>query len=169
MIKKDYDHIFFTTDGEVDSHRLKCHEFTYSECCDEFEENEDEYEHLSESDRKSLIYDEYVKQLVKYYKEEVDPEQQPEQQTEEDEEDEEDEVILLNRPLVKFHIPESWKKQITIQDLPNELQNKIFYYVAEHPCARLIKELKVKQRSIMIETVDEDTANKHVSNVYVIR
>ena len=101
MIKKDCDHIFFTTDGEVDGHRLKCYEFIYSECYDEFEDNEDEYEHLSESDRKSLIYDEYVKQLVKYSKKEVGVEQQTE-------EDEEDEILFLNRPLVKFYIPESW-------------------------------------------------------------
>ena len=28
-----------------------------------------------------------------------------------------------------------------ISDLPVELQNKIFFYCAEHPCAKMIKEL----------------------------
>ena len=28
---------------------------------------------------------------------------------------------------------------MNIQDLPIELQNKIFYYAAEHPCAKMIK------------------------------
>ena len=30
---------------------------------------------------------------------------------------------------------------MNIQDLPIELQNKIFYYTAEHPCAKMIKEV----------------------------
>jgi hypothetical protein len=30
---------------------------------------------------------------------------------------------------------------MNIQDLPIEIQNKIFYYYAEHPCARMIKEV----------------------------
>ena len=55
-----------------------------------------------------------------------------------------------------------------IQNLPNELQNKIFYFTAEHPCAKMIKDEKDKQRSMMIETVDEDTANKHFSKVYFL-
>ena len=40
--------------------------------------------------------------------------------------------------------------------------------MAEHPCARMIKDEKDKQRSMMIETVDEDTANKHFSKVYFL-
>ena len=30
---------------------------------------------------------------------------------------------------------------MNIQDLPIELQNKIFYYTAEHPCAKMIKKI----------------------------
>lgn len=30
---------------------------------------------------------------------------------------------------------------MNIQDLPTELQNKIFYYAAEHPCAKMIKKI----------------------------
>ena len=30
---------------------------------------------------------------------------------------------------------------MNIQDLPIELQNKIFYYAAEHPCAKMIKDI----------------------------
>ena len=30
---------------------------------------------------------------------------------------------------------------MNIQDLPTELQNKIFYYAAEHPCAKMIKDI----------------------------
>ena len=29
---------------------------------------------------------------------------------------------------------------MNIQDLPTELQNKIFYFSAEHPCAKMIKQ-----------------------------
>ena len=30
---------------------------------------------------------------------------------------------------------------MSIQDLPNEIKNKIFYYYAEHPCAKMIKDI----------------------------
>jgi hypothetical protein len=30
---------------------------------------------------------------------------------------------------------------MNIKDLPTELQNKIFYYTAEHPCAKMIKDI----------------------------
>ena len=30
---------------------------------------------------------------------------------------------------------------MNIQDLPNEMQNKIFYFYAEHPCAKVIKDI----------------------------
>ena len=30
---------------------------------------------------------------------------------------------------------------MNIQDLPNEIQNKIFYYYAVHPCAKMIKDI----------------------------
>ena len=36
-------------------------------------------------------------------------------------------------------IKEEVKPIKNIQDLPIELQNKIFYYAAEHPCAKMIK------------------------------
>ena len=55
-----------------------------------------------------------------------------------------------------------------IQNLPFELQRTILFYAVEHPCAKMIKELKFKQISMMIETVDEDTANKHFSKVYFL-
>ena len=55
-----------------------------------------------------------------------------------------------------------------IQNLPFELQRKILFYAIEHPCAKMIKEIKVKQRSMMIDTVDEDTANQHFSKVYFL-
>ena len=55
-----------------------------------------------------------------------------------------------------------------IQNLPFELQRTILFYAVEHPCAKMIKDEKDKQRSMMIETVDEDTANKHFSKVYFL-
>jgi hypothetical protein len=36
---------------------------------------------------------------------------------------------------------------MNIQDLPTEIQNKIFYYAAEHPCAKMIKDI-YKERII---------------------
>ena len=76
----------------------------------------------------------------------------------------------MNRPLIKFYIPgqpeqpkqpkvisktssiyipaslknkrkrNQRKQQLKIQDSPHELQHKLFYYAAEHPCAKMIKQ-----------------------------
>ena len=91
LIKKDYDHIIFTTGGEVDGHRLKCYDFIYSECSEEIEDNEEEYEHRSEIGRKSLIYDEYAKRLVEYNKTNKINSDYPEHRESEDNEDTESE------------------------------------------------------------------------------
>jgi hypothetical protein len=46
---------------------------------------------------------------------------------------------------------------MNIQDLPIEIQNKIFYYYAEHPCARMIKEVyNYKLFKVVDYDVDED-------------
>ena len=46
---------------------------------------------------------------------------------------------------------------MNIQDLPIELQNKIFYYAAEHPCAKMIKDIYKEKHIHDVEYVlDED-------------
>ena len=46
---------------------------------------------------------------------------------------------------------------MNIQDLPNEIQNKIFYYYAEHPCAKMIKDIYKKEYVIDVDYgFDED-------------
>ena len=46
---------------------------------------------------------------------------------------------------------------MNIQDLPIEIQNKIFYYYAEHPCARMIKEVyNYRLFKVVDYDVDED-------------
>ena len=46
---------------------------------------------------------------------------------------------------------------MNVQDLPIELQNKIFYYTAEHPCAKMIKDIYKEQYIEDVEYgLDED-------------
>ena len=46
---------------------------------------------------------------------------------------------------------------MNIHDLPHEIQNKIFYYYAIHPCAQMIKNIfKVVVVASVIDGRDDD-------------
>ena len=62
---------------------------------------------------------------------------------------------------------------MNIQDLPTELQNKIFYYAAEHPCAKMIKDI-YKEKHIpdvdyALDEEGEETLIETINRVNVFK
>ena len=45
---------------------------------------------------------------------------------------------------------------MNIQNLPIERQNNIFYYTAEHPCAKVIKAIFKEQLVVEVDYVEDD-------------